>query len=296
MIRSSILALLLIWTWALDVYHLGVFIPPPHAAISKPAHQQTWIPKEKYGIQQMILTGSPFERGLASGRFTGKLLYQEEKSLVDRLRLFLPNDFIFRSLDVLMIRWFWGADQYFEPWMREEMDGVSRSAPHEFDDLGNGYVRQLYYHGVHEVGQMMVDQTGDSMGCTVVALPVKGAGGRAGWVLGRNFDFEGGKVFDDEKIMKWVFPDEGHAYVSVIWAGMVGAVTGVNDHGVYLSLNAAGARDFRRYGTPTTLVLLKALQYANTADEAVDMIRNAETFITDIFMVSDQTAGEALSS
>ena len=287
MIRNALLLLLLIWTWAIHVYHLGVFMPPPHSELIDPSHKQIWIPKEKIGINQLVLSGSPFERGLASGKFTRDLLFREESSLVERLRVFLPNPVVFRSLQVLMIRWFWGADQSFEPWMREEMDGVSRSAPREFDDLGNGYVRQLYYHGVHEVGQMMVDQTGDSMGCTVAAFPFK-----SGWIIGRNFDFEGGKVFDDEKIMKWVFPDQGNAYVSVVWAGMVGAVTGVNNHGVYLSLNAAGARDFRRYGIPTTLVLLKALQYANTADEAVEMIRSADTFITDIFMVSDRTAGK----
>jgi len=293
MIRKFLLSALLVWTWAINVYHLGVFIPPPHSEPARrvhpayPAPQATWIPKEKIGIHQMILYGTPFERGLAAGKFTQSLLFRQEKELTDRLRQVLSNAVMFRVLDVMMIRWFWGGDQDFDPSAREEMDGVSRSAPHEFDDLGNGYVRQLYYHGLHEVGQMMVDQTGDAMGCTVVASPFK-----SGWIIGRNFDFEGGRIFDDEKIMKWVFPDQGNAFVSVIWAGMVGAVTGVNVHGVYISLNAAGARDFRRYGTPTTLVLLKALQFANTADEAVEIIRNEKTFITDIFMVSDRAAGK----
>ena len=59
-------------------------------------------------------------------------------------------------------------------------------------------------------------------------------------IIGRNFDFEGGRIFDDEKILKWVFPSNGIPFVSVIWAGMVGAVTGVNASGVYISINAAG--------------------------------------------------------
>jgi hypothetical protein len=190
-------------------------------------------------------------------------------------------------LQVGMIRWFWGADRYFSPADLAEMDGVSRSSPEEFAYLGNAYVRQIYYHGLHEVGQMMVDQTGDDMGCTVAALPFK-----QGWVIGRNFDFEGGRIFDADKVMKWVFPDRGYAFVSVIWSGMVGAVTGVNERGLYISINAAGARDFRRYATPTTLVMLKALQFAQNADEAVAVIRDAETFITDIFVVSDSRTGK----
>jgi predicted choloylglycine hydrolase len=291
MIRKLLLTLslgaLLVWTWAIVVFHLGVFLPPPHSEQIDPAHQQLWIPKAKFGINQMILTGSPFERGLASGRFTRDLLREEESNLVGRLRTFFPNRLLLSSLQVLMIRWFWGADRYFEPWTLEEMDGVSRSSSSEFNDLGNSYIRQLYYHGLHEVGQMMVDRTGDDMGCTIAAYPAPG-----GWIIGRNFDFEGGKVFDDEKIMKWVFPDQGYAYLSVIWAGMVGAVTGVNEQGLFVAINAAGTRDFRRYGTPTSLVLLKALQFAKSSDEAVEIIRNAQTFITEIFTVSDRTTGK----
>jgi hypothetical protein len=237
-------------------------------------------------MHHLVVSGSPFERGVASGKFESELLYRQEKALFDRLREIFPGALLLKVLQVGMIRWFWGADRFFPPEDLEEMDGVSRSSPPEFAYLGNAYVRQIYYHGLHEVGQMMVDQTGDDMGCTVAAYPL----GR-GWIVGRNFDFEGGRIFDTDKVLKWVFPDRGYAFVSVIWSGMVGAVTGVNEHGLYVSINAAGARDFRRYGTPTTLVLLQALQFARTSEEAVKIIMEAETFITDIFVVSDTETG-----
>jgi hypothetical protein len=116
----------------------------------------------------------------------------------------------------------------------------------------------------------------------VVATPWKES-----WILGRNFDFEGGRIFDREKILKWVFPEQGHAFVSVIWAGMVGAVTGVNDQGLYISLNAAGSSDYQRLGVPSTLVLLNVLQNAGTAQEAIEIIRRSQMFITDIFVLLD---------
>ena len=122
------------------------------------------------------------------------------------------------------------------------------------------------------------------MGCTVVAVPFGGT-----YVLGRNFDFEGGRIFDTEKIVKWVFPSKGNAFVSVIWAGMVGAVTGVNERGVYISLNAAGSSDTRRLGTPSTLVLLKVLQEANNAEDALRILQTEQMFITDIFVVMDNS-------
>jgi len=91
--------------------------------------------------------------------------------------------------------------------MLEEMYGVSKSTSTDFDFLLDRFTRQIAYHGLHEVGQLAVDQGSDSMGCTVVALPHK-----RNWIIGRNFDFEGGRIFDSEKIMKWVFPERGYSF------------------------------------------------------------------------------------
>ncbi len=214
------------------------------------------------------------------------MLRAQEDELTTRLFHFVPR-WLFLALEPFGIAYFSGIDAYFEPWMTQEMYGVSKSAPHEYDWLGDGYTRQITYHGIHEIGQMMVDQKGDVMGCTVAAVPTAKS-----WLLGRNFDFEGGRIFDREKIMKWVFPDDGYAFVSVIWAGMVGAVTGVNEHGIYVSLNAAGTKHYRRIGTPSTLVALKILQHAKTADEALAILRESTLFITDIFVLLDSHAGK----
>ena len=276
----SLLALLIL-TWSIDIFHVGVFPVPPLE--SERPHSSQWLGKEKFGINQLVLSGGAFERGLDAGKATARLLFSQEKELTDQLRSFLPSIFARDAFFLVIIRWFWGAEKYFEPWATREMYGVSKSASHDFDDLGDPFTRQIAYHGLHEVGQLMVDQGSEDMGCTVVAVPHAQS-----WIIGRNFDFEGGRVFDSEKIMKWVFPDQGYAFISVIWAGMVGAVTGVNEFGVYISLNAAGSRDFRRHGTPSTLVLLKALQFSKTADEALQIIKDGTMFITDIFVVADR--------
>ena len=278
----------LVAAFSVATYHAGVFrypLPkdrPDHAPIAG-----RWIDRSEYGMHQLILRGSPYARGLESGRLTAPLLLRQEQALTTRLFHLVPS-WVFVGLEVFAIRIFAGVDRYLEPWMVEEMAGVAQSAPHEFDFLADGFTRQLAYHGLHEVGQMMVDQRGDLMGCTVVALP-----GVHSWTVGRNFDFEGGEIFDREKILKWVFPDEGHAFVSVIWAGMVGAVTGVNDQGLYVSLNAAGSEDHRRIGTPSTLVLLKILQYAKNADEALAILQREQMFITDLFVVVDARGNRA---
>lgn len=288
---AKILALFvaLVVTWGVRMYHVGTFRPPPLPLIvgaNADAPPGQWVSRETFGINQLVLRGDPYTRGLESGRLVEPLLHEQEAALTRRLFSLIPR-WLFVAIEPLGIAYFSGIEDYFEPWTTLEMYGVSKSAPHEYDGLGSGYTRQITYHGIHEIGQMMVDQRGDLMGCTVAAAPTARS-----WILGRNFDFEGGRIFDREKIMKWVFPDDGHAFVSVIWAGMVGAVTGVNDQGLYVSMNAAGSEDYRRVGTPSTLVLLKALQYAKDAEEALAIFRQETMFIADIFVLLDSRAGK----
>ncbi len=279
---------LFFFTFVLWTYHVGVFHKPIGSQLRLASIDQSiWIPRQEAGIHQLIVFGSPFEIGYRAGQHTSELLRMEESELVKRLHQIVPEEVFLRGLILFAMQWFDGVEKFFEPWMIEEMYGISLSSPKDFDNLVDSFTRQVAYHGIHEIGQMMVDQSGDDMGCTVVALPFRNS-----WVLGRNFDFEGGRIFDKEKILKWVFPESKNAYVSVIWAGMVGAVTGVNEKGIYISLNAAGSRDFRRFGTPSTLVLAKALREANTASDALKIIESAQIFITDIFVLSDSKSGE----
>ncbi len=161
-------------------------------------------------------------------------------------------------------------------------------APPLFDRYADRFTRQVAYHGLHEIGQTFVDFGWQDMGCTLFAVPF----GQS-WLIGRNFDFVAGRVFDEDKIVKWVYPTRGIPYVSVIWGGMVGGVTGINEKGIYLSINAGGSADFARYGTPSTLVLTKVLQFASTAEEAIKIIQDSQMFITDILVLVDAKSGTA---
>ena len=286
-LRAAGLFILVLVTFVLASLHAGVAIKPKELVGKIPPISGLFIDKSRYGIHQLILSGSAFERGYNAGRLTQNLLATEEQSLFDQLSRFIPNRFGLKIMNLAASNWFRGIIDYFEPWAINEMYGVSIWAPKQFDFLSDGFTRQIAYHGLHEVGQMMVDQ-GVGFACTLVAVPYK-----KNWIVGRNFDFEGGNVFDREKIVKWVFPNEGHPYVSVIWAGMVGAVTGVNQNGLYISLNAAGSKDFARIGTPSTLVITKALQFSNSVEEALAIFRNEQMFITDIFFVVDTKTARA---
>lgn len=273
-------------------FHAGTALPPTSVQKSEGRARGEWIGKEKYGVNLLVLEGSAFDRGKKSGQLTKNLLFKQEEELVRQATRFMPNRLALQAVIVFASRYFRGLDKYFEPWALQEIYGVSLSAPPEFNDLANGYTRQIGYHGLHEAGQMVVDQKDGAMGCTVVAFPYQKS-----WIVGRNFDFEGGRIFDEEKIVKWEFPEpnEGNAYVSVIWAGMVGGVTGVNENGIYISINAAGSDDYRRVGTPSTIVLTKVLQFSKSMAEALEILKNETMFITDIFFVTDSKSGRSFT-
>jgi hypothetical protein len=128
---------------------------------------------------------------------------------------------------------------------------------------------------------MFVDEDKVDVGCFATAINIQG------WVIGRNFDFDIDGLFDKEKILKWSYPDKGNAYLSIIWSGMVGAVSGVNDKGIFASTNAAGTEDFSRLGTPTTIVLKNILTNANNLDQAIQILQDSQVFISEIFLIVD---------
>lgn len=283
LIKAIFLIVLISITWVVKTYHVGVMAPPRIEKNDYQGESGIWISKKEMGINQVVLKGSAYRRGLEFGKLTRDLLFLQEKELLTFFEEFIPQRFLQQMFILGLIRWFWGVEKFFDVEMLKEMLGVSKSTSSQFDYLADKFTRQVAYHGLHEVGQMFVDSNHQNMGCTVLGIPYKES-----WIIGRNFDFEAGRIFDSEKIMKWTFPKHGHAYLSIIWAGMVGAVTGINQYGVFISINAAGSEDFRRFGTPSTLVVTKALQYAKNAEQARDIIVNSQMFITDIFIVLDR--------
>ncbi len=232
--------------------------------------------------RHVILEGGDFHRGSEWGRLTGdKLLYQENV-LVSKLDSFLGNQFIQKIFFSFARLWFHDVDNYIDTGSLKEMYGVSHYAPEKYDYLADRFTRQIAYHGLHEVGQMFVDNDQADM-CYATIIP-----GNNSWYVGRNFDFDIDGVFDREKILKWVYPENGIPFLSIIWAGMVGVVTGVNEQGLFVSLNAAGSEDFARVGTPTTIVVKNILQHADSLEKAISMLKESQVFITDIFILADR--------
>ncbi len=278
-------AFLLLVLWCLHTFHRHYYAAENY---KDPALIGTaeWFPRDPSmgrQLHSLVMEGSAYPRGREAGRLTRELLHKKEKELHDQLDKIFPTRALQLFLEAVALTLFTDVPGLIPHHQLEEMAGIAESASTDFNSLGDPFLRQIGLHGIHEIGQLMVDQGYPTMACTVLALPTN-----KGWIVGRNFDFEAGRIFDEEKILKWVFPDKGSAFLSVIWGGMVGAVTGVNEHGVFIAINAAGSSEFTFKAWPSTLLLLEALQFSTNAEEAVAILSKHPTLITDIFSVVDR--------
>ncbi|OUR99670.1 hypothetical protein A9Q84_01205 [Halobacteriovorax marinus] len=232
--------------------------------------------------EHLLLHGSSYKRGLEFGKLTKDRLLDQELLMTGYLNKFIPSKLGQELLFFGSMLWFQGLDTFIEKESLLEMQGVAKSTHPRFDSYGAPLTRQLAYHGIHEVGQMFVDSDRGDMGCFSAIVKDK----NDSFVIGRNFDFDIDSFFRKNFYLKWSFPnDDSISYVSVIWAGMVGVVTGVNAKGVYVAINAAGSEDFARVGTPTTLIIKNVLAKASTLDEAIEIIKEKKSFITEVFVV-----------
>jgi hypothetical protein len=50
--------------------------------------------------------------------------------------------------------------------------------------------------------------------------------------------FFAGDEFAEEKIAVFINPDKGHKFMMYTWAGMIGSVSGLNEKGISVTINA----------------------------------------------------------
>lgn len=242
------------------------------------------------GVWIMYLEGSPYEMGLAHGILAADLRHMQEVDLLESFEATVPLKparWLIERGSMVMAR---NLDRTFPIEYLVELRGLTDSTPDPLAWLAPTYTRKLYYHAIHDIGQGFVDSP--LLACTgFIAGPDATANGD--WIMGRNFDFDGGPLFDREKIIAFRNPDEGLAFVSVTFAGMIGAVTGMNEDRLTVAIQAAGTDDSTRLATPMTILIRQILQDASSIDEAVAILDAQKGFVSEAVLLIDGDAGQA---
>lgn len=247
--------------------------------------------KNKQNLWELYVEGDPLERGLAIGSLTDSLLKKQQKVFFDKINEMLPSKFKQKKLKIFL-KWY-GRKLYLNvpDEYKTEIYGISEYSSHDFDNIAPRYLRSLYLHGAHDIGHALQDLA--LVGCSsFAAWGEKSEDGNL--ILGRNFDFYAGDDFAKDKIVAFVNPKEGHPFMMVTWAGMIGAVSGMNREGLTVTINAAKSRIPLMAKTPVSILTREILQYAATLHEAVAIAKKRNVFVSESIMVGSANDGKAI--
>lgn len=249
-----------------------------------------WLKKNTYGLWEMYLEGPAFERGIISGKLTRELVYKQEKSFVDQIREMIPSESYLNFLKYFIRFFNRDLDEYILPEYQEEIYGISLSASDDFDFIGSKYERMLNYHAAHDVGHALQDLM--LVGCTSFAANMGFAD--SSMIIGRNFDFYINDAFAEDKIICFVRPDEGHEFAYITWASMIGVVSGMNNKGLTVTINAGKSDVPFRAATPISLLAREILQYASNIEEAIEISKKRKTFVAESLLIGSSSDNQAV--
>lgn len=207
----------------------------------------------------MFLKGTPEEIGRQHAKLAGKSLEPVAampKAAVEKLGAGKQWPFIAIAAGALMSKA--PKDQV------AELDALIKAAGLNNVDLKVG-------NGLIELRRMG--------GCSAfVIMPNKSDSGKL--LFGRNFDFPSFDVLDKYNCVFVIKPKGKHAFVSIGYPGLVGVISGINEHGLAVAtLDVYRAGDgspfFNIKGAPLAMTYRRVLEECKTVEEAQKVLEEA---------------------
>ncbi len=244
--------------------------------------EDNWLRKSSSGLWEMYISGKPFERGVINGKLSKELIQSQEVAFIKLIKEMIPNEFYLNFLKYF-VAWFdKDLDEYIPIEYQKEIYGISLNASPDFDFIGSGYQRMLNYHAAHDIGHAM--QNLNLVACTSFGVWDEFSTDGS-LLIGRNFDFFAGDDFAKNKIVMFMHPDKGYDFAFVTWGGFIGVVSGMNMQGLTVTINAAKSAIPLGAKSPVSIVARKILQYASNIDEAFQIAKDSETFVSETFLI-----------
>ena len=241
-----------------------------------------WLRKSNSGLWEEYIEGQPFERGVIEGKLCKELQYQQEEAFAEQIHRLVPSNTYLHFLGYFTRIFNRHLEDNIPLEYKQEIYGESLSAPHEFDYIGEPYDRLLNYHAAHDIGHAL--QSLALVGCSSFSAWDEYTSDSS-LLIGRNFDFYVGDKFSENKIVYFCKPTEGNKFAMITWSGFMGCVSGMNDKGITVTINAAKSDIPTASATPLSILAREILQYANTIDDAYAIAKKRKTFVSESLMI-----------
>jgi isopenicillin-N N-acyltransferase like protein len=249
----------------------------------------SWL-RTRDGILEARFAGSPYERGYARGRLAYSEIVEGERSLESLLHDMIRSPirrFILRRVIALNLR---ASLRDMSVAHQEEIAGLADAeVPDPLPRDWPPFARQLALHALHDFSQRYIDAV--PLGACSGFLASGPATSDGHTLLARNFDFEGGGIWDREKIVAYVVPRNGLPYLSVTFGGLTGVTSGFNAEGIGVVLQAITGGPTASSGEPATLVAADVLEQSRSLDEAIKIVQKARVFVSDLYLLADGKTG-----
>lgn len=247
--------------------------------------------KNKQGLWELYVEGDPFEIGANTGALSDSLLKKQEHIFFSRIEDIVPSKFeqqLLRSF----LKWYNRKLYLHVPnEYQAEIYGISKYTSQNLNNIAPQYLRSLYLHGAHDIGHALQDLA--LVGCSsFAAWGEKSEDGQL--ILGRNFDFYVSDPFAENKVVAFIKPKEGYPFMMVTWPGMIGAVSGMNQQGLTVTINASKSKIPLIAKAPISIVTREILQNARNIDDAIAIAKKSEVFVSESIMVGSANDNKAV--
>ncbi|KUJ62592.1 acyl-CoA--6-aminopenicillanic acid acyl-transferase [Flavobacteriaceae bacterium CRH] len=247
--------------------------------------------KNKQGLWELYVEGDPFEIGLNTGALSDSLLKKQEHIFFSRIEDIIPSKFE-QQLLRQFLKWYNRKLYLHVPnEYQAEIYGISKYTSDNLNNIAPQYLRSLYLHGAHDIGHALQDLA--LVGCSsFAAWGEKSEDGNL--ILGRNFDFYVSDAFAENKVVTFINPKDGYPFMMVAWPGMIGAVSGMNQQGLTVTINASKSKIPLIAKAPISIVTRDILQHAKNIEEAIAIARKNEVFVSESIMVGSANDNKAV--
>jgi isopenicillin-N N-acyltransferase-like protein len=253
--------------------------------------KNNWFRKSKSGLYELYVEGEPFERGVINGKLTKELVVKQEDYFTEQIKKMIPSNFYLSFLKYF-VAWFNRdlSKNVIEEY-KEEIYGISKSASDKYQYIGSNYQRILNYHGAHDIGHALQGMA--LVGCTSFGT-WDARSEDSTMIIGRNFDFYVNDDFARDKIVAFYNPAQGYKFMTVTWGGFIGAVSGMNEQGLSITINAAKSTIPTGAATPVSLVAREILQYAKNINEALAIAKKRKMFVSESLLIGSANDKKAI--